>query len=166
MTDRNEKDVTPSTEQHQPKSISRRALLRGGVTVMPAILTLQSGAALARSSNLISAAPPETRDRLGRTLCLDTRSVYPAGRSGHVYDLGEPPRAAVNIITDRDYKIRSPETRPVPVSESTMCHEGGVYWYNNRDGSGWQSVELPRNGVVVSSGAMTSVADHVIDTLI
>lgn len=164
MTDRNEKDVTPSTEQNQPKSMSRRAVLRGGITAMPAILTLQSGAALARSSNLISAATPDSRDRLGRTLCLDTNSVYPAGHSSTVFDLGEPPSARVNIITDRDYHVEK-NSSSAQISEGKMC-EGGVFWYKDRNSMGWQSVELPQNGVVVSAGAMTSIADHVIDTLI
>lgn len=144
--------------------ISRRALIRGGVTAMPAILTLQSGAALARSSNLISAAPPGTTDRLGRTLCLNTNSVYPAADSRNVYDLGDPPRAEVNVITDREYYVDKNRGSD-PVSEDAMC-EGGTYWYNDRDGSGWKSVQLPYKGIVVSSGAMTSVADHVIDNLI
>ena len=147
----------------RPKSVSRRALIKGGVTVMPAILTLQSGAALARTSNLISAAAPGTTDRLGRTICLDTNSVYPAGGSGDVYDLDEPPRADVNIITDREYHLAANRGSD-QISESAMC-EGGTYWYNDHNGEGWQSVELPYRGIVVSSGAMTSIADHVIDTL-
>ena len=178
------------TKDSRPALMGRRAIIKGGLTAMPAILTLQSGAALARSSNLISAAPPETTDRLGRTLCLDTNSVYAVGDSVDVYDLGEPPRAAVNIITDRDYYIRKndPHSRKIDlhsrrnddhnrendhhsrrnfykISEGAMC-EGGTYWYNDRDGNGWQSVELPYRGIVVSSGAMTSISEHVIDTLI
>ena len=166
MTDLSGKDVTrvAGKVREQPAKVSRRALIKGGVTVMPAILTLQSGAALARTSNLISAAAPGTTDGLGRTMCVDTNSVYPAGGSGDVYDLGEPPRAEVNIITDREYHLAKNRGSD-QISESAMC-EGGTYWYNDRDGNGWQSVELPHRGIVVSSGAMTSIADHVIDTLI
>ena len=167
MTVQDDKTMKSPTvpDANRPKVMSRRAVLRGGVTAMPVILTLQSGAAMARTSNLISAAPPETRDSLDRTLCLDTNSVYPVGDSGHTYDLGEPPRANVNIITDRRYKRRT-TTGYVQVDESEMCTRGGTYWYKDRGGNGRQSVTLPRNGIVVSSGAMTSIADHVIDTLI
>ena len=142
---------------------------------MPAILTLQSGAALARTSNLlVSAAHRGTTDRLGRTLCLDTNSVYPEGGSGDVYDLGDPPRAELNIISDRVYyadrngrsdKVGIGKVSNKRVSKSAMC-EGGTFYYNDRDGTGWHSVELPYRGIVVSSGAMISISDYVIDTLI
>ena len=82
-------EATPDTEQQASKPISRRALLRGAVTAMPVVLTLQSGAALARSSNLISASHYSSEDRRGRTLCLDTDSVNPVGGSDHTFDLGE-----------------------------------------------------------------------------
>ena len=65
-----------------PKSVSRRSMLKGTATAMPAILTLQSGAALARSSNLISTIDYKSPDRHGRTLCLNLDSVVPAGRDG------------------------------------------------------------------------------------
>ncbi len=166
MSIHDEKQVgsAATTPEEHPESVGRRKLLKLGATAMPAILTLQSGAVLARSSNLISAAPPGTTDSLGRTLCLDTNSVYPAGRSGDVYDLDEPPRADVNIISDRRYYIDK-NRGSEPVSHSAMC-EGGTYYFNDSNGEGWQSVELPRRGIVVSSGAMTSIADHVYDTLI
>jgi len=164
MTDQSSKGNTKTLGKPSEQSgkMSRRAVLRGGVTAMPAILTLQSGAALARSSNLISASAPGTTDSLGRTICLDTNSVYPVGTYSDVYDLGEPPRAEVNIISDRVYYLEK-DLSSEKVSHSAMC-EGGTYWYDER-GLGWQSVELPHRGIVVSSGAMTSIADHVIDTL-
>lgn len=164
VRDDNKNSSTSVAQDGRPASMSRRALIKGGVTAMPAILTLQSGAALARSSNLISAASPGTTDRLGRTLCLDTNSVYPTPDSRTVYDLGEPPRAELNIISDRVYYVEKNRGSD-QVSKDAMC-EGGSYWFNDSDGRGWQSVELPYRGIVVSSGAMTSVADHVIDTLI
>ena len=168
MSESDEKGATDKLKaaNGNPKSISRRAVLRGGITAMPAILTLHSGAALARSSNLISAAAPDTTDNLGRTLCLDTNSVYASGDSGNVYDLGEPPvRAEINIVRDRKYFDRRRRPR-MQVSESEMCTSGGEYWFNDRDGNGWQTVKLPSRGIVVSSGAMTSMADHVLETLI
>ena len=95
----------------RPASLGRRAILKRGVVAMPAILTLQSGAALARSSNLISASHPRTTDRRGRTLCIDSRSVYPAGgrRGARVYDLGNPPHAVVNVIRDGDISVENPD---------------------------------------------------------
>src|SRR5512139_3542735 len=39
------------TAGHGPVSVSRRMLLRGATSAVPAILTLQSGAALANASN-------------------------------------------------------------------------------------------------------------------
>lgn len=176
-----------ATSDRGPATLSRRAVIRGGVSAMPAILTLQSGAALARSSNLISAASPGTTDRLGRTLCLDTNSVYRAGEYGDTYDLGEPPHAVVNIIRDRKYYDSHEDGRygdedghhgddddgdwgdhhgSENVSPASMCREGGTYWYNDHEGAGWQSARLPYNGIVVSSGAMTSVAGYVTDNLI
>ncbi len=51
----------------------RRAVLKGAVAAMPMILTLQSGAALARSSNMISASSPDSAiDAEGRTLAWIT----------------------------------------------------------------------------------------------
>jgi hypothetical protein len=93
---------SPADLRDRPKSVSRRALLRGGVTAMPAILTLHSGAALARSSNLIGQAPPGTTDEYGRTLCLDTTGLTQVTEYGTVYDLREPPSGVVNVIPDRN----------------------------------------------------------------
>lgn len=144
---------------------SRRDLLRRGVASMPAILTLHSGAALARTSNLISAAPPDTIDELGRTLCLDTNSVYPADEYNDIYDLGEnPPRAVINIISDREYHTEKNRGSAI-ASKATVCEGGQPYWYNENDGTGWHPIELPYRGVVVSSGSMLSLAEHIEDHL-
>lgn len=161
--------AVPSGEQNAPKSISRRDVLRRGVTAMPAILTLQSGAALARSSNMISPSSPDTTDRRGRTICLDTNTVDFASDTGNAFDLGEPPRpATVNIIRRRRYYVE-PDRRSDRMTAGEICEKGGTYYYKERSSRTWQSIELPRfprSGVVVSSGAMTSMADHIIDNLI
>jgi len=130
--------------------VSRRSILRGTVIAMPAILTLQSGAALARSSNLISASTTAYTDAAGRTLCLDVNSVYPADGSGQVYDVGDPPFAKVNAITDREH-FTSPNSA---VSEATMCRDGGTYLYKD---SGWKEVTVPK-GILVSATALASFA--------
>lgn len=179
-----------------PTSLGRRALLRRGVVAMPAILTLQSGAALARSSNLISASSPGTTDRLGRTLCLDTNSVVRAGRHRGVYDMGEdPPHAVVNILRDQEYFVRNPdrgdgdwddhegdwddrdsdldhdyfgdhERGYTSYNAPYVCKEGGNYWVKRRYGYRYRSVKLPGNGVVLSSGAVMSMADDITGKLI
>ena len=158
MKDRNDKTET------EPVSMGRRALLRRGLTAMPAILTLQSGAALARTSNLVSAAPTGTTID-GYTYCLDTNSVYPATESGQVYDLGEPPRATVNRITPREYHIDS-NRGSAEISEGVMCEQGGVYYYKDTVDGGWKPVELPYRGIVISNGAWVSIAAHSVDPLI
>jgi hypothetical protein len=106
-------------------SPSRRRLLKGGATALPVILTLHSGAALARTSNLLSATDYFETDELGRTLCVDATSVCPVDTdcpvvvddySGlpvydyslvpedeyseiyQIYDLGDPPHAVINVI--------------------------------------------------------------------
>ena len=118
---------------------------------MPAVLTLQSGEALARSSNLIGVAPPGTRDGEGNVLCLDTSTVYPT-LDGTKYDFGDPVYGTVNVIPERDYFIG--EGRSTPVSEDVMCQTGGVFSYHN---SGWQEARLPVNGAIVSAAAIGSI---------
>ena len=151
---------------------------------MPAILTLHSGAALARSSNLISATNGNPRDRRGRVLCLDRRSVRPAGRGGRVYDLGEPAYGRVAAINDHGFKTL-PSRDGQAVSRRQMCEQGGTYFYRDRRHSWegiwedeavdkaestdsksyvfrrrWQKVEVPK-GVLVSATALTSFAGRV-----
>ena len=130
-------EATPDTERQAPKSISRRAILRGAVTTMPVVLTLQSGAALARSSNLISASRYSSEDRRGRTLCLDTDSVNPVSGSDHVYDLGEPARAHVYAINERDYRV-APHRNARRITEEQICRSGRPGFY--RGEYGWEQV--------------------------
>ena len=151
-----------------PENLSRRAVIKGGVTAMPAILTLHSGAALARSSNLISASPPGTTDGMGRTLCVDERSVMPADDYLEIYDLGEPPSANVTIIRgpgEREYFAKEDNSGPVQISPDAMCERGGRFYWRGRQKGGWQEVSVNR-GFVVSAGAMASISAHVKDNLI
>ena len=123
---------------------------------MPAILTLQSGAAFARTSNLVSAAPLDTKVD-GQTHCLDlTRSwAEPLEGSGNIYDLGENPNVTVNVITERDYLTA--QGSGDQISEGAMCERSGTYYYQEQ---GWNTVQLPNKGIVVSSGAWNSIAGH------
>ena len=131
---------------------SRRKFLRQGATAMPVVLTLQSGAAHAVSSNLISAAPAGTTDASGNTLCLDTTTVPRVG-VGDSYDLGEPPFADINVIPPREYHLEPNRGSPM-VSAGGTCN-GGTFHYH--ESGGWKQINLPANGVVVSSSATASV---------
>lgn len=138
----------------------RRALIKGAAGALPAILTLQSGAALARSSNMIStSSPEEAKDSYGRTLCMDGRSVSPAqGEGGQVYDMGEPPYARVTAIADREYYWHSEQDGFGKIDESEMCEKGGTYYYKRRWGMGQVNV---RKGMLVSATALSSFAGKV-----
>lgn len=146
------------------RRLSRRAMLKGSMATMPAIMTLHSGAALARSSNLISEAAYATTDADGRTLCLDVDSVYPASDTAHVYDLGDPPYAHVNAINDRDHRLE-PHRNAAAISEADMCRNGpGPYYYPSSTNWGqWSEVHV-KQGVIVSATALSSFAGSVVIT--
>ncbi len=170
MKNQSGKDITMTDGKpgKQPQKVSRRALIKGGVTAMPAILTLHSGAALARSSNMISAAPSGTTDGLGRTLCLDEKSVVPGDDYLEIYDLGEPPSADVTIIRgpgERKYYAKVGKRKRVEVSPDAMCERGGKYYWRPHRGGQWQEARIQK-GIVVSAGAMASISGHVKDNLI
>lgn len=171
MTDRNSKkeretehsvSVSESSVEHQEASTSkgRRALIKGAAGALPMILTLQSGAALARSSNLISSASPESaKDQYGRTLCMDGQSVYPVeGGPDNVYDMGEPPQAVVSAISDRQYYIWSQADGLGEVTTEHVCERGGYYFVKRR--WGWGKVYVKR-GMLVSATALSSFAGHI-----
>ncbi len=175
--DRNQNsDVTESVEDQTPQSASRRALLRGAVTAMPVVLTLQSGAALARSSNMISTSQYATEDRHGRALCLDTESVYPVDGSGHLYDMGDPASAHVYAINEREYRT-APDPDAPRMTKEQVCqsgrpgyYESGYEWYGDGDDDDdddesryrrrWEHVQV-RRGVLVSATALSSFAGSV-----
>ena len=133
-------------------STSRRALLRGAAGTLPVILTLQSGAALARSSNLIvTATSGSAQDAAGRTMCLDTNSVYSAAEAG-VYDMGDPPFARVTAINRRRWYRFNYRKGFEQVSEKEMCRSG-TFFYRRR--WGWRR-ENVRKGMLVSATALSS----------
>jgi hypothetical protein len=148
-----------ASESDKPESLGRRALLRGGAKAMPAILTLQSGAALAQSSNLIASAPAGTRDTMGRALCLDTTTVDPVSGSTTVFDLGNPPRAVVNAITERNYKTAA-NNGADDATEDDICAQAGTYYWKDPD-QPWQELTMANRGVVVSSAAVFSFSDSI-----
>ncbi len=124
---------------------------------MPAILTLQSGAALARSSNLIGAAPAGTRDAHGDAICLDTSTAFPLSGSNK-YDLQDPGFATVNVIPDAEYYPLGSGRSADPMTADAFCELGGSNQYHD---AGWHQIDLPANGIIVSANALNSVSGNV-----
>ena len=134
------------------RKVSRRLLLRGASAAVPAILTLQSGAALARSSNLIGVNPRNGHSD-GKYNCLDFNGIDRTDRP-NVYDLGSPPMAHVTRIDadSRYYKQGSSSgwgrdrDSDTEVSPARMCADGGTYIRKNR----WRStqVSVSRGGLI------------------
>lgn len=147
-----------------PALPARRALLRGAAAAVPTILTLNSGAALARSSNVISLTH-ESPPKGNSYLCLEKGSVRRIGHNR--YDLGEPPQADVTAIPQRKY-YRTKDT-DYGISPDEMCEHGGEFYYrvggsphaNDVPGtdSGWRRVSLRRGGLV-SATAIGSFAKY------
>ena len=146
------------TGEGRPAPLSRRALIKGGAAAMPVILTLQSGAALARSSNLIGAASYGTTDARGRTLCLDTSSVGPPRGKSEKYDLGEPPYAHVTAISDRDWHTSPNDGVPTRIGPAYMCESSETDFYY-LDG-GWVRGQVPQ-GIMVSATALYSFVSYI-----
>jgi hypothetical protein len=150
-------DTTKST---RTTAVSRRALLAGASkAAVPAIVTLYSGAALARSSNLISADPTPSPDaNLYR--CLDTSSVY-ASNKPNTYDLGSPPMGHVTQINSQaKYVTIGSNGQPTntAITGDKMCAAGGSYY--RKGYSGYTKVTV-RKGAIVSATALSSFANNV-----
>ena len=131
---------------------------------MPAILTLHSGAALARSSNLISEAPAGLTDAdATHTVCVDKSSVTDLG-SG-VYDLGPSRDAHVTMIDNRNSYYMS-QGKSKPISPSAMCEMGSVaniedpygnFYWKDAATNDWRKSQV-KQGFVASMGAYSSFA--------
>jgi hypothetical protein len=135
----------------------RRAVLKGAVAAMPMILTLQSGAALARSSNMISASSPDSAiDSEGRTLCLDYRFVDSAYGDGEAVDVDPDGYVSVSAIMPRRYFREANEGRG-EMSPDELCKRGGIGHYRNRTGP-WRQTNYVPKGMLVSAIALSSVA--------
>jgi hypothetical protein len=139
------------------KGMSRRAILRG---TGPAIVTLYSGAALAKSSNLIGTSPNIAAEN-SKYRCLDTASVYPTSNPNQ-YDLGQTPMAHVTQIrttkqyypTTNNYSPSGPQVTP-----KQMCSTGGKFVRKD----GWNTytkVNVSR-GAIVSATALSSFSNNV-----
>ena len=169
------------------RSPRRRMLVRGAAAAVPTILTLHSGAALARTSNLISRAPGAPTDAAGNNLCLNERSAAEILDGGQRYDLGDPVQAEVTQIPTSDGRqfYATQDLSGDPVSGQTMCEQGGTFYYESESavsldanqradlirqsflpptGTGEKSaaaVEVPRGGLV-SATALASFAGRVL----
>lgn len=153
MTDKTPK--SPEAPPSQPQ-LNRRRLLKVAVATAPVIATLPSGAALARSSNLIGATSGPGTDSLGRTLCVDvTSGPYANG----LIDLGAPPSGRAYAIRNRDYRVDD-HWYASSVSERQMCNQGGTFYHYNY---GWRTVKVPK-GIVVSATALSSFAGSIYTT--
>ena len=163
MTDHTEKkDLPPEDENSAPVKLSRRAMLRGTAAAMPIALTLPSGAALARSSNLISGAENAAEDAYGRKYCLDASSVDPWGDSPHHYDMGDnPPSADVTSLERRRYYFKSSQGVQ-EVDRTYICSQGGEFYYKaGSDGGGNQFFQVNK-GSMVSLSTMSSLSGSIL----
>jgi hypothetical protein len=170
-------EISTKAPADAPANASRRALLRGASVALPTILTLHSGAALARSSNLMGTVDSASRAKAnnGQIQCLDRASAVD-GTPARL-DLGEQPMLHVQYITPRNYYRGKSNGQSGdlsrPVSIETMCREGGVFWYREQSGS-WWSTEVKwkqiaqgynRRGVepgfLVSATALSSFASSI-----
>jgi hypothetical protein len=157
MSHQQAKPTQPNTEEG--KVLNRRSVLRVAVATAPLIATLPSGAALAKSSNLVTGTTPAGAiDAQGRTLCLDVTSGT-GNYSNGVLDLGVPARGKLTAIKDRRYRVDDKYTA-TQISESQMCYQGGTYYYWN---SGWHQAQVPK-GMLVSATALSSFAGSIFTT--
>lgn len=180
----------PDAPRGAATKVGRRAMLRGAAAAVPTILTLHSGAALARSSNLLHVADGAPVDAKGRNLCIDESSVKVESGPPKAYDLGEPAHANVTAIpTGRTYYRDTGRDGPT-VSPQEMCQTGGEFYYKGnpsldaldvpsasdsensvgfgvrmsadwqKKNQGWTKVSVPRGGLV-SATALASFAGRV-----
>lgn len=139
--------------------ISRRAVLRGATATVPTILTLTSGAALARSSNLIGT----TRQANGDVLCLDPRSTNgPIRTNPNVYDLGSPPYAEVKRIP-RTYQYREKDSLKA-LTPAEVCQNRGPVEVKKYVYADWQEARFRGPGVMVSNAAVASFGSRISKT--
>jgi hypothetical protein len=158
MKDNHEKsDTVESTAGIAgPALISRRNLLKKGAAAMPAVLTLQSGAALAASSAYIGSASLEGPADMGDVLCLDTYGAEPLP-NGTTYRFVDASYADVYVMPDGNYHPNKGQNdNDSSVRADEFCRTGGIKYL---DANGWPQADLPTNinGILVSSTALNSI---------
>ena len=161
-TDNRKKDLSEETksEGSKPASMSRRALLKQAGVAMPAVLTLQSGAAMAASSVYIGTTTRDgSRDSSGNVYCMDVRNAEPVNEAGTTYRFVNTNYADVYVLPDGSYHDVKGNSKDNPgVLSDQFCSAGGSKFLN---ASGWPQYDLPAgmngNGVLVSATALASV---------
>lgn len=155
------KHSSPTPEAEDKPDATRRTLLSGACKVAgPAIVTLYSGAALARSSNLISTRSSHGAEQ-NKYRCLDTGSVDDKVGT-NLYDLGPDPMGRVTRITSTkqyyasDYRGNRTNTQ---VDASKMCSDGGYFF--RKDGSNSYTKVRVYKGGMVSATALSSFANDI-----
>lgn len=144
----------------QPGQVSRRGLLKTGAGALPAVLTLQSGAAFARSSNVITASSFEVMDEMGRTMCIQLDSVIPVDDYSQIYDMGDPPQAVINVLRGEAegrlyYVQKDDKDIGKDVHPGLACQMGGQFYVKPAKGP-WEVVNVP-TGIVGSAAAVYSM---------
>jgi hypothetical protein len=148
-----------SNHESQKPVVGRRAILRGATVAAPTLLTLYSGSALARSSNLIttSAVAPPTNNKYN---CLSTTDLNTTGVS-HQYDLGVPARGNVaRIGTTTEYHTYGDHSAGSKVTPQQMCDTGGRFERKLSNG-GWDTVSVPRGGMVSATALNSLAGNHI-----
>lgn len=151
----------PVVQGRESGNLSRRLLLRKAANSAPLVLTLGSGAALARSSNIINASNAPDED--GNFYCLETDFNYDGSGS---YDVGMfPTQTIYRYPSDLTYrrdagssavKLYGAETSGAMGAEVVtgfeVCEQGGVFY------AGEDRYNVGNGGLLISSDAWTSVA--------
>jgi hypothetical protein len=153
-TDEGSQQASPN----QARGLNRRAVLTGATAVVPTILTLGSGAALARSSNLIGTVKKSPGD----VLCLDPQSTNgPSMQNPNLYDLGSPPYGEVTRIpVAHKYRRKS---NGDGMSPGEVCRFDGKVEVKYNGSGPWRE-RSRRAGVLVSNAAVASFGDRIIKT--
>ena len=153
----------PRSRPDRPVSVSRRAILKAGTASLPVILSLQSGAALARSSNLVSSAPTGTRDpATGDAICMDSSTLTPLGEGQ--YDLGPNGYANVDMLPEQEYYVSGTGRKDGPYTADDVCATSEGY-FSYHDGLQWNDI-YSRQGIIISAGAYTSVSTNGLNEII
>jgi hypothetical protein len=124
--------------------------MRRAAIALPVIATVPSGAALARSSNLLHLSQEPWTDASGNAYCLDTSALDYDPLTGTA-DVGTS-TPHVTRITNRSYFKDAEATTPVSITE--MCTEGGEYYYV--DGTTSQTIATGRRGRRTTNYASTT----------
>jgi hypothetical protein len=160
---KNTDNTQATTGIAKPALISRRNLLKHGAAAMPAVLTLQSGAALAASSAYIGSVSREGARYLDtNVLCLDVSNAELLP-NGTTYRFVDTNYANVYIMPDGHYHSANGSDDYVLADE--FCRTGGEKVLDatgNKfvDLKGWEPINLPHgnnNGILVSSTALDSI---------